>query len=332
MPPTAARDLPEFDQIVGSDAGLREVMRQVEQVAPTDAPVLVLGETGAGKEVVARAIHQRSSRAGGPFHRVNCGAIPAELVDSELFGHERGSFTGALAQRAGWFERAHGGTLFLDEIGELPLAAQVRLLRVLQDGELERVGGSQPVRVDLRVVAATHRDLAAMVRRGQFREDLWYRIHVFAIRLPPLRQRRADLAALAQHFATRAGARLGVPALTVTAADVALLAGYDWPGNVRELAAVIERAAILGGGARLELVTALGGAAPPELPATADTFPTLDEAMRAHIERALVRTRGRIEGRGGAAQLLGVHANTLRSRMQKLGVRWDRYRPDSSAA
>jgi transcriptional regulator with GAF, ATPase, and Fis domain len=313
--------------IVGEHAGLRDVMRQVEQVAPTPTPVLVYGETGSGKEVVARAIHERSRRARGPVLRVNCGAIAPELVDSELFGHERGSFTGAATQRHGWFERADGGTLFLDEIAELPLAAQVRLLRVLQDGVFERVGGTRSLQVDVRVVAATHRDLADMVRRGLFREDLWYRINVFVIRLPPLRQRRADIAALAAHFAERAARRFGVAALHVSAAQVAMLESYGWPGNVRELAAVIERAAILGEGRGLDIERALG-VQPSVAPAhdAGDRFPTLDEAMRHHIERALARTLGRVDGQTGAARLLGLHPNTLRSRMNKLGVRRERFR------
>jgi len=314
--------------VIGADAGLREVMRHVDQVAPTDAPVLLLGETGSGKDVVARSIHKRSTRAEGPILRVNCGAIAPDLIDSELFGHERGSFTGAAAQRRGWFERASGGTLFLDEIGELTLAAQVRLLRVLQDGTFERVGGGEELRANVRVIAATHRDLGAMVRAGRFREDLWYRINVYAIRLPPLRQRRADIAALATHFAERAGRRLGTQQLAVRAEDLALLQAYDWPGNVRELAAVIDRAAILGGGVRLEIRRALGTAEPPAMPDPVDSFPTLDTAMREHIERALVRTRGKIEGASGAAKLLGLHANTLRSRMEKLGVQWERFRPE----
>ncbi|MEO8549908.1 MAG: sigma-54 dependent transcriptional regulator [Kofleriaceae bacterium] len=319
----------DLDAVVGADAGLRDVMRQVEQVAPTDAPVLLLGETGSGKDVVARSIHKRSARAAGPILRVNCGAIAPELIDSELFGHERGSFTGAAAQRRGWFERADGGTLFLDEIGELPLAAQVRLLRVLQDGTFERIGGHEELRTNTRVIAATHRDLAAMVRAGRFREDLWYRIHVIEIRLPPLRQRRADIPALAAHFAARAGRRLGAHQLALRLADVALLQAYDWPGNVRELAAVIDRAAILGGGIRLEVARALGGGSDlPVLADPVDHFPTLDDAIREHIERALVRSRGKIEGATGAAKLLGLHANTLRSRMEKLGVQWERFRPD----
>jgi transcriptional regulator with GAF, ATPase, and Fis domain len=312
-------------EVVGADAGLREVMREVEQVAPTDAPVLLLGETGSGKEVVARSIHRRSTRADGPILRVNCGAIAPELIDSELFGHERGSFTGAAAQRRGWFERADGGTLFLDEIGELPAAAQVRLLRVLQDGTFERVGGQEELHTNVRVIAATHRDLGELVRVGKFREDLWYRIHVFAIRLPALRERRGDIPALAAYFADLAGRRLGSEQLTASESDVALLQAYDWPGNVRELAAVIDRAAILGGGIRLELRRALGiGAIAP--PDQAVSFQTLDEAMRDHIERALLRSRGKIEGVAGAAKLLGLHANTLRSRMEKLGVQWERFR------
>ncbi|HEY6040387.1 MAG TPA: sigma 54-interacting transcriptional regulator, partial [Kofleriaceae bacterium] len=221
-----------------------------------------------------------------------------------------------------------GGTLFLDEIGELTLAAQVRLLRVLQDGTFERVGGGEELRANVRVIAATHRDLGAMVRAGRFREDLWYRINVYAIRLPPLRQRRADISALASHFAERAGRRLGTQQLAVRAEDLALLQAYDWPGNVRELAAVIDRAAILGGGVRLEIRRALGNGEPPAMPDPVDSFPTLDAAMREHIERALVRTRGKIEGASGAAKLLGLHANTLRSRMEKLGVQWERFRPE----
>jgi hydrogenase-4 transcriptional activator len=314
--------------IVGADAGLREVMRQVEQVAPTGAPVLIFGETGSGKEVVARAIHERSDRGAGPILRVNCGAIAPELVDSELFGHERGSFTGAVAQRSGWFERADGGTLFLDEIGELPLAAQVRLLRVLQDGMFERVGGTRALHVDVRLVAATHRDLRSMVAAGAFREDLWYRINVFTIRLPPLRERQGDIPALAAHFTERAGRRYGAGSLSVTAADIGLLLSYDWPGNVRELSTVIERAAILGEFRRLDLPRALGvrEATGASGGASAE-FPTLDDAMRQHIERALGRCQGRIEGAAGAARLLGINPNTLRSRMQRLGIDWDRFRP-----
>ena len=306
------------EAIVGAQSGLAAVMERVAQVARTDAPVLILGETGSVKEVVARAIHDRSRRSEGPFLRVNCGAIPGELVDSELFGHEKGSFTGAISQRRGWFERADGGTLFLDEVAELPAAAQVRLLRVLQDGSFQRVGGQEGRRVDVRIIAATHRDMGQMVRNGGFRQDLWYRVSVFPLHLPALRDRRGDIAALAQHFAERAGHRLMGRSLSVASEDLALLLDYPWPGNVRELASVIERAAILGGGRRLELAAALGispgGAAEPE-------------SARAPVEAALRQALGRIEGPFGAAKLLGVNPHTLRSRMRRLGIDWSAFRP-----
>jgi transcriptional regulator with GAF, ATPase, and Fis domain len=331
------------EAIVGAEAGLRDVMERIDQVAPTDVPVLILGETGSGKEVLARAIHTRSRRAAGPVVRVNCGAVPPGLIDSELFGHERGSFTGATSVRKGWFERADGGTLFLDEVGELPLDAQVRLLRILQDGTFERVGGQKPLRVDVRIVAATHRDLQAMVGQGTFREDLWYRISVFPVDLPPLRDRIEDIPALATHFANRAGKRLGGRPLTVTADDVELLTAYPWPGNVRELAAVIERAAILGNGRSLAVREALGPVAPKpgrmsakEWTARAATMVavnesmTLDAAVRAHITQALRATHGRIEGPFGAAARLGINPHTLRARMRKLGVNWGSFRARSA--
>jgi transcriptional regulator with GAF, ATPase, and Fis domain len=330
------------ESVVGAETGLREVLARVEQVAPTDTPVLIIGETGSGKEVVARSIHAKSPRAKAPIVRVNCGAIPSELVDSELFGHERGSFTGAFSTRKGWFERADGGTLFLDEIGELPPAAQVRLLRVIQDGLVERVGGERPVKVDVRIVAATHRDLEAMVARGEFRQDLLYRVSVFPLRLPPLRDRIEDVPSLAAHFALRACRRLGVPPLALSPEDITLLVSYHWPGNVRELAAVIERATILGDGKLLAIGPALGTGvrappnaqnktAPSRPPAHAHAHespaaPTLDDAMSAHIEDALQRAHGRVEGPFGAARTLGIHPNTLRARMRKLGIDWRRFR------
>ena len=316
--------------IVGADAGFRDVMSRVEQVAGTDAPVLLLGETGTGKEVVARAIHAHSRRHRGPMQRVNCGAIPPGLVDSELFGHERGSFTGAVAARAGWFERADGGTLFLDEIGELPLAAQVRLLRVIQDGTLERVGGQHTIKVSVRMIAATHRFLDEMVTARTFREDLWYRISVFPIRLPPLRERLRDIPALAAHFAWHAGTRIGGQPLTPSSEDLELLSSYDWPGNIRELASVIERATILGNGRNLDVRNALGslklarGASMPT--SRASEFPSLETVIQEHIEVALRRTSGRIEGKGGAAAILGVNPHTLRARMRKLGLEWSKFR------
>jgi transcriptional regulator with GAF, ATPase, and Fis domain len=341
------------DTIVGAEAGLRSVMEQVELVAHSDVPVLILGETGSGKEVVARAIHNRSPRAAKPFLRVNCGAIPPELIDSELFGHEPGSFTGAVGVRKGWFERADGGTLFLDECGELPSAAQVRLLRILQDGTFERVGGERQLTVNVRVVLATHRDLHAMVVERKFREDLWYRIAVFPMRLPPLRDRKEDIPPLATHFAMRAAKRLGTRPLAPGPEDIAALLSYPWPGNVRELSAVMERAAILGEGKTLEVTRALGVAYAPHdsprgdgriqtapraphterfgsEPKMPSEFATLNDAMVRQIEQALVRTHGRIEGPHGAARILSINPHTLRARMRKLGVNWRRFRPNRS--
>lgn len=324
--------------IIGASSGLRQVMERVALVARSDVPALLVGETGSGKEVVARAIHAGSARADRPFLRVNCGAIPPELIDSELFGHERGSFTGATAQRQGWFERAHGGTLLLDEIGELPLAAQVRLLRILQDGRFERVGGSEPLRSDVRIIAATHRDLPAMIAGGAFREDLWYRIAVFPIRIPALRERPEDIAGLAAHFAARAAHRFGMPVRLPSDADIRLLTAYSWPGNVRELASVIDRATILGSERGLDIETAIGvphrpHAPAPGVPAAPEPaggapFPTLDEATAAHIRRALELAGGRVEGTRGAAALLGINPHTLRGRMRKLGIEWSSYRGD----
>ncbi len=325
------------EAIVGSETGLRGVMRRVGQVAGTDAPVLLLGETGSGKEVIARAIHAASHRSQGPMLKVNCGAIPPGLVDSELFGHERGSFTGAHERRRGWFERADGGTLFLDELGDLPLPAQVRLLRVLQEGVLERVGGQKPVHVSVRIVAATHRLLEGMMADGRFREDLWYRIGVFPIEIPPLRDRREDIPALAAHFAWRAGKRLGGRPLNPSPEDIQRLLDYPWPGNIRELAAVIERAAILGDGRCLEVAAALGVRRAGSGEATEATVPSaessqqaplgsLEQAMVGHIERALQATHGRVEGPKGAAALLDLNPNTLRSRMRRLGVDARRFR------
>jgi transcriptional regulator with GAF, ATPase, and Fis domain len=328
------------ETIVGAETGLRRVMEQVRLVAGSDVPVLILGETGSGTEVIARAIHLRSRCADGPCLRVNCGAIPPDLIDSELFGHEKGSFTGAAALRAGWFERADGGTLFLDECGELPLAAQVRLLRILQDGTFQRVGGEKQIHVKVRVVAATHRDLRAMVSEGRFREDLWYRLAVFPVYLPALRERPEDIPALATHFAIRAARRLGTTPLTPSPEDVRLLQGYPWPGNVRELGAVMERAAILGDGKYLEVAQALGSPTPtprllasPVGAASGDApFPTLAVATARHIEAALGRCRGRVEGPDGAAALLSINPHTLRARMRKLGVDWARFRSSRHAA
>ncbi|MFH2051500.1 MAG: sigma-54 dependent transcriptional regulator [bacterium] len=319
-----------LEDVIGADGGLRSVMQRVDLVAGSDVPVLVLGETGSGKEVIARILHTRSRRAGGPFIRVNCGAIPPELVDSELFGHEKGAFTGAVARRTGWFERADGGTLLLDEIGELPRAAQVRLLRVLQDGSMQRVGAESNLRVDVRVIAATHADLAAMVKTGEFREDLWYRLAVFPLLLPPLRDRLQDIPALVDMLARRAARRFGFRPRAPRAEDLAMLAAYPWPGNVRELGSVIDRAVILGEGRSLEIGKALGISTRKGLsvhrtrePATRTAngeIAPLDEVIVRHLETALTAARGRIEGADGAAAMLGLNPNTLRSKLRKHGI------------
>jgi transcriptional regulator with GAF, ATPase, and Fis domain len=326
------------DAVIGVDSGLRAVMDRVELVAKSDVPVLILGETGTGKELIARMIHTQSPRSAGPFMRVNCGAIPLELIDSQLFGHERGAFTGAVATHEGWFERADRGTLLLDEIGELPLAAQVRLLRILQDGWLERVGGHQPINVNVRIVAATHRDLAAMVSEGSFREDLWYRIAVFPVHLPPLRARCEDIPELARHFAQRAATRFVLPAVMPSAEDIELLMSYPWPGNIRELGAVIDRAAILGDGKRLEVAKALGIGTSQSVEPLETNLPrtttasnsvqvvSLNVAMKRHIEAVLSHTKGQIEGKRGAAALLAINPHTLRARMRKLGIEWSKFR------
>jgi hydrogenase-4 transcriptional activator len=328
------------DAIVGAETGLRAVINQIDQVAATDVPVLIIGETGSGKEVLARALHERSHRTQWPFVRVNCATIPSGLVDSELFGQER---DGSKDVRPGWFERADGGTLFLDEVAELPLEIQAKLVAFLQEGAIERVGGRAPVPIDVRIVAATHRDLRDLVSRGMFREDLWFQVSVFPISLPPLRERREDIPRLATHFASRAGIRLaGVP-LTPTSTDIESLLTYDWPGNVRELAAVIERAAILGRGQRLQIDVALGrlaeqhsttvpGPALPRPSREETALLTLDQAMSRHIELALRSSRGRIEGPRGAATQLGINPHTLRARMRKLGMDWRRLRGIDTAA
>lgn len=321
------------ETIIGSESGLRAVMQRVAQVAPTNAGVLILGETGSGKEVIARAIHERSQRHDGPFIRVNCGAVPPDLLDSELFGHEKGSFTGAINHRRGWFERANGGTLFLDEIGELPLVAQVRLLRVLQDGILQRVGSETDIDVDVRVIAATHRDLPHMVQNGEFREDLWYRLAVFPIILPALHERPEDIEPLSRYFIERAAKRLGVPTPPLSKRDIERLQRYPWPGNVRELGAVLERAVILGHGRYLDLDAALGAQLlKPPIGKTAatnrSTIAALDDVIVAHLKQVLSHTNGRIDGSKGAAALLGINANTLRSKLRRYQIKPADFRAD----
>ena len=316
------------DEIIGAEFGLRRVMEMVRQVAPLDSPVMLLGETGVGKEVIANAIHYSSPRKDGPFIKVNCGAIPDNLVDSELFGHEKGSFTGAIAQKRGRFERADRGSIFLDEIGDLPLQAQVRLLRVLQHKEIERVGGTNPIPVDVRNITATHRNLEEMIASGQFREDLWYRLNTFPIMIPPLRHRKEDIPALVHHFIERKSKELKIhtpPA--IASGSIERLKSYHWPGNVRELENMVERALIQSRGRKESAPLSFEHFAFPEkgqpiraLPETGHELLTLDEAVSQHIQRALRLTKGKIYGVDGAAQLLGINPNTLRSRMRKLGI------------
>jgi len=318
------------EDIIGADFGLKGVMEMVGQVALLSSPVIVFGETGTGKEIIARAIHTLSKRRQGPFIKVNCGAIPETLMDSELFGHEKGAYTGAISQKRGRFERADGGTIFLDEIGELSLEAQVRLLRVLQEKEIERVGGTHPVPVDIRVIAATHRDLQAMIREGRFREDLFYRLQVFPIPIPPLRQRLGDIPALVQHFITKKSREMGLgdmPLLAMGAID--RLKAYPWPGNVRELENTVERALILCNGNPLEFSELHPPSAVEAKPpaGTSGREPlSLDRVVTEHIQRVLEMTGGRIEGEGGAADALGIHHSTLRHRMRKLRIPFGRGR------
>jgi transcriptional regulator with GAF, ATPase, and Fis domain len=314
------------DEIVGSDFGLKAVMKMVQQVAPLDSPVLLAGETGTGKEVIANAIHYSSPRKDGPFIKVNCGAIPDTLLDSELFGHEKGAFTGAISQKRGRFERANKGTIFLDEIGELQPQAQVRLLRVLQEKEIERVGGTTSIPVDIRVLSATNRNLQEMVASGRFREDLWFRLNVFPITIPPLRQRREDIPALVHYFIDRKCKELKLTERPVLEAGaIERLMAYDWLGNVRELENLIERALIQTRGDMLsfEMLSV------PQVPVGREVardagrnrdLPPLDEMTVQHIKQALERAGGKINGHGGAAQILGIHPNTLRHRMNKLGI------------
>jgi len=316
------------EEIVGADFGLKGVMELVRQVAHLDSPVLLLGETGTGKEVIANAIHNSSPRASGPFIKVNCGAIPETLMDSELFGHEKGAFTGAISQKRGRFERAHGGTIFLDEIGELTSGAQVRLLRVLQDKEIERVGGVSPIKVDIRVIAATHRDLEDMLQQDRFRDDLYFRLRVFPIAIPPLRARTSDIPALVHYFIKKKSQEIGlvgIPRLAHGAIDS--LMSYHWPGNVRELENAVERALILSKGERLtfpDLLNMVSREVRSESNLGFDEPLELDAVVSNHITRVLEMTGGKVHGELGAAQLLKVNPSTLRKRMRKLGIPFGR--------
>jgi len=309
-----------FGEIVGNSPALLQVMQQVDQVAPTDSTVLLTGETGTGKELFARAIHERGARKGRPLVKVNCAAISSGLVESELFGHVKGAFTGALVNRDGRFKVADGGTLFLDEVGELPLESQVKLLRVLQEQEFEPAGSNKSIRVDVRVIAASNRDLQGAVAAGRFRADLFYRLNVFPIHLPPLRDRSSDIRRLVNFFLTRFSQRFGKKMNVVSEETMERLVHYPWPGNVRELQNVIERAVVLSKGPELELGDGLALRSAQSPPPGAGKLSSLEEVERVHILTILQQTEWVIEGPKGAAQVLKLHPNTLRSRMAKLGI------------
>jgi formate hydrogenlyase transcriptional activator len=333
------RTVHNFEEIVGNSPTLLELLRRVDQVAPTDSSVLIYGETGTGKELIARAIHDRSTRKNRPLVKVNCSAISAGLVESELFGHVKGAFTGAFERRIGRFELADGGTLFLDEVGELPLETQVKLLRVLQEREFEPVGSNRSVHVDVRIIAATNRNLRESISAGSFRSDLFYRLNVFPLEVPPLRERSPDILQLAMFFLSRYSRNLGKRMEGISTAATERLIRYSWPGNIRELQNVIERALILSHGPILELETdlsvsasealrdaALEVAAAAQPTGPSSSLKTLEEVERAHISAVLQQTRGVIEGANGAAKTLGMHPNTLRHRMEKLGIKRSAHR------
>jgi formate hydrogenlyase transcriptional activator len=310
-----------FEPIVGESPALVRVLEEVGLVAPTDATVLVLGETGTGKELIAQAIHNRSKRAGGSFIRVNCAAIPSSLIASELFGHERGAFTGAMQRRLGRFEAAHRGTIFLDEIGELPVETQISLLRVIQEREMERIGSNVPVKVDVRIIAATNRDLSEAVKSGTFREDLYYRLNVFPIHVPALRERLDDIPQLVEHFVAKFAVRAGRRFRAISPAGLLRLQAREWPGNIRELQNAIERAVILCEGEVFTVEESwLERARAGSRHATPHLTQTLVEREREIIEAALAESRGRIAGPSGAAVKLGIPRQTLDSKIASLGI------------
>jgi transcriptional regulator with GAF, ATPase, and Fis domain len=308
-----------FDGIVGESAAVRAMLRDVRKVAGVETTVLLMGETGTGKELVARAIHEASGRRERPLVKMNCGAIPQGLVESELFGHERGAFTGALQRRIGRFEMADKGTLFMDEVGELPSDMQVKLLRVLQEQEFERVGSARSQKVDVRLVAATNRDLETEVGGGRFRRDLFYRLNVFPVRIPPLRERASDIPLLVMHFLAQLQRKLAKPLQAVTEDSMRRLQAYPWPGNIRELQNVLERACVMATSPIVEIEDALPAAIVADRPRAVGVA-TLDENERAHIRKALAVTGGKIHGPRGAANILDINPSTLRSRMEKLGI------------
>ncbi|MGA3107298.1 MAG: sigma-54 dependent transcriptional regulator [Terriglobales bacterium] len=319
-----------FDGIVGESAVLKTVLEEVRLVAPTDSTVLILGETGTGKELIAHAVHAKSKRSTRPFVRVNCAAIPPSLIASELFGHEKGAFTGALQRRLGRFEAANHGTIFLDEIGELPMETQIALLRVIQEREFERVGSSQPISVDVRIIAATNRDLKAAITAGTFREDMFYRLNVFPIQMPSLRERADDIPLLVDHLIQRYAKKAGKKVSNIKEDTIAMLQAYEWPGNVRELQNVIERAVILSAGETLSVSeTWLKRATPRVSGLTAPLLATIADREREVIEAALADSQGRISGPSGAAAKLGIPRQTLDSKIANLQISKTRFKTRS---
>jgi formate hydrogenlyase transcriptional activator len=319
-----------FEEIVGSSKPMSQVLKQVEKVAPSDSTVLILGETGTGKELIARALHRRSRRATRPFVRVNCAAIPESLVASELFGHEKGAFTGALQRRVGRFEAADGGTLFLDEVGDLPMDTQIALLRVLQEREFERVGSNRPISIDVRVIAATNRDLTAAVAAGTFRQDLFYRLNVFPIAVPPLRERADDIPLLVEYFVARFAKSSGKSIRHIGKDTLRLMKEYGWPGNIRELQNVVERALILTETDTFFVDESWLNAVPIESAPSQEGLSALADREFGMIEAALAECHGRISGPSGAAAKLGIPRQTLESKIRRLGI--DRYGRKSSIA
>jgi transcriptional regulator with GAF, ATPase, and Fis domain len=320
------------DEIIGCDSGLAKVFERIDLVAPKNIPIIIYGESGSGKELVSQAIHERSLRKDQIFRRVNCAAIAPELIDSELFGHEKGAFTGTTGMHRGWFEQANKGTLFLDEIGELSLAAQARLLRVLQDGTYTRVGGEKEIRTDVRIIAATHQNIPELITNHRFREDLYYRLSEFPIVIPSLRERLVDIPEFANYFANRAFKKYGIKPMQISQQDIKILQEYSWPGNIREFASVINRSVLLGEiTGNLQIAHALGSFEQEKIVAnneekkergtvSSNEDETLDTVIRNHILKVLTKCYGRIEGPFGAAKRLGINPSTLRSKMRKLKI------------
>ncbi len=318
-------EVPEFRQIIGRSKALQEILGSVLMVAPSDTSVLLLGESGTGKEKIAESIHQLSARKNNPFIKVNCAALPVNLIESELFGHEKGSFTGAYERRIGKFEQANSGTIFLDEIGELPIELQVKLLRVLQEKEIERVGGRETIKTDVRIVTATNRDLEKEISEGRFRMDLYYRLNVFPITLPPLRDRREDIPLLAAYFVQHFARKINKPVKDISADSMKKLLEHHWPGNIRELENLVERSVLLASGPTITDIILPHPVQSVSWQASSEPTKTIEENERDHIIAVLKRCKGKIAGHGGAADILKINVSTLNSRIKRLGIQKENY-------